>query len=62
MSDLHHDKAAAEYLGVKPKSLANWRSEGRGPAYLKIGGRVLYEIEELKRFRDACRVRPGEAA
>ena len=26
------------------RTLANWRSSGEGPAYTKIGGRVLYAV------------------
>lgn len=26
--------------GIAAKTLANWRSQGRGPAYHKLGGKV----------------------
>lgn len=29
------------------RTLANWRSTGEGPAYTKIGGRVLYPVEAV---------------
>jgi hypothetical protein len=32
---------------IKVKTLANWRSNGEGPKYVKIGGAVLYPVEEL---------------
>lgn len=32
------------------RTLANWRSEGSGPAFTKIGGRVLYPLEAIKRW------------
>lgn len=31
---------AAEFLGVSAKTLNNWRSKGRGPAYVKYAGAV----------------------
>lgn len=34
-------------LGLSVKTLANWRSAGIGPAYLKVGGRVLYPEDLL---------------
>lgn len=35
-------KQAAAYLGIDPCSLNNWRSRKQGPAYVKVGGRVVY--------------------
>lgn len=32
---------AAEYIGVSPKTLANWKSLGRGPKWTKKGGGVI---------------------
>ena len=29
------------------QTLANWRYQGTGPQYLKLGGRVLYPLAEL---------------
>ena len=29
---------------VKKRTIANWRSNGDGPKYMKIGGRVLYSL------------------
>lgn len=48
---------AAQYLGVSPKTMANWRSLGLGPAYTQYyGRRVAYLIEDLDAFRRANRV------
>ena len=35
---------AAKYLGLRPGTLEIWRSLGKGPRYLKIGRRVVYEL------------------
>lgn len=35
---------------IKAKTLANWRSQGIGPKFIKIGRRVFYELAELERF------------
>lgn len=35
--------------GSRP-GLAVWRAANRGPAYLKVLGRVVYEVRELRRF------------
>ena len=40
----------AEILDVHPATLAAWRSEGRGPRYLKIERNVRYRSEDLERW------------
>ncbi len=44
----------------RPSTLAHWRSEGRGPAYLKIGSRVAYRGADLNAWLDAQTVRPTD--
>ena len=51
--------AALLVLG-RPSTLAHWRSEGRGPAYLKIGSRVAYRGADLNAWLDAQTVRPTD--
>lgn len=41
---------AAEYLGVKRGTMEVWRSLGKGPRYIKLGTRVVYEISDLDSF------------
>jgi len=43
---------AAERLGVRPSTLANWRYRGGGPPYIKVGGRVRYRLAELGDWLD----------
>lgn len=38
---------AAAALGVTTRTLDTWRSEGRGPDFIKAGGRVLYRESDL---------------
>ena len=40
----------ARYLNMSPGSLANWRSAGRGPAYIKLGSKVMYQKTDIERF------------
>ncbi len=49
-------KQAEEYLGIPVKSLANWRSLGKGPAYYKLGGKVRYSENDLEKWQETCRV------
>lgn len=49
-------KAAGEFLGgIDEKTLANWRSAGKGPAFFKVGGRVMYDDADLDKWLAACR-------
>ncbi len=43
-------REAAEYLRLRPSTLERWRSVGSGPAFRKLGGRVVYALEELDAF------------
>ena len=42
---------AADFLGYSPASLDMWRSQGRGPAYVK-DARIRYRRDDLKRWAD----------
>lgn len=33
--------------------LQRWRADQKGPAYLKIGGKVLYRLEDLREYEKA---------
>ena len=45
-------KEAAHYVGLSARTLEKHRTYGTGPAYRKVGGRVLYSIEELRAWVD----------
>ena len=48
---------AGPFLGVAPKTLANWRHQGCGPVYFKINGAVRYSLRDLTSWRTARRRR-----
>ncbi len=41
---------AALYIGMKPKTLAMWELEGKGPPSIKVGGKRFYFKADLDRF------------
>jgi len=43
-------KEAAERLRSSVPTLARWRVNGNGPAYVKNGGRVFYRDSDLESF------------
>lgn len=44
---------AADYLGLHARTLDNWRSQGRGPRYVRVGRRIVYRIADLESYLDA---------
>jgi hypothetical protein len=32
---------------ISPRTLERWRWLGEGPRYLKVGGRVIYRLEDI---------------
>lgn len=42
-----NENELAERWGMSPKTLQRWRTEQRGPAYLKLSKRVGYPIEDI---------------
>jgi excisionase family DNA binding protein len=42
----------SRYLGVPLGTLANWRYQGRGPAFLRVGRHVRYRSEDVATWVD----------
>ncbi len=43
----------AQYLGLHPTTLATWRTQGRGPQFVKVGARkVRYRPREIETWLD----------
>lgn len=47
-----------ELIGDRDK-LAQWRHKGIGPAYYKLGRKIIYRGEDLNAWADAQRVEPA---
>jgi hypothetical protein len=43
---------AARYLGLSGRTLEKHRTFGTGPVYRKIGGRVVYAVDDLRGWAD----------
>lgn len=43
---------AARFLGLSERTLEKHRTYGTGPAYRKLGGRVVYSVEDLQSWAD----------
>lgn len=49
MAKLTQDQLAARWH-ISPRTLEQWRWLGKGPRFLKIGARVLYEEDVIEDF------------
>lgn len=45
----------ANRWSITPTTLSQWRWNGRGPKFLKIGRKVLYDAQDVEFFEDQKR-------
>jgi predicted site-specific integrase-resolvase len=69
MKEILSSVDAAKLIGVSAKTLAQWRSLGRGPCYVKTsgdrgshGGRVVYHLKDIEAYVQRQRVTVESAA
>jgi hypothetical protein len=43
---------------LSPRTLERWRWLGQGPAFLKLGGRIVYRLDDVEAFERAQRRTP----
>ena len=49
-----NQRQLADRWDVSQATLERWRTEGVGPKYLKLGGRVLYRLVDIEEYESAC--------
>lgn len=49
------EKHAAEIIATPPGTLRYWRHQGKGPNYVRLGGRIKYDLAEVIAFVDRHR-------
>jgi hypothetical protein len=49
MPNLDQKQLARRWL-MSPRTLEQWRWQGKGPKYLKIGAKVVYRLEDVEAF------------
>ena len=50
--DLITPEILAQRWNLNPTTLSQWRWNGRGPQYLKLGRRVMYRLEDIEAFEE----------
>lgn len=48
MSALLNTVEAAQRLRLNPQTLNRWRRKGTGPAYIRVGKKVMYPDEQIQ--------------
>ena len=48
-----NQKELARRWGISHRTLERWRYSGQGPAFLKLGGRVLYRLTDVEAFEQS---------
>lgn len=58
-----HQVELARRWKLSPRTLERWRWLGQGPQHMKIGGRVVYRLEDIEAFEaDSLRTSTSVAA
>ena len=50
----------ARRWGLHPDTLRRWRESGKGPAYFRTPGFVLYPLAEVEQYEKANTINPEE--
>ena len=50
-----NQRQLAERWDVSVRTLERWRSECKGPPYLKLGGHVAYRLSDVEAYEEAQR-------
>ena len=49
-----NQKRLAQRWDVSEATLERWRTEGIGPKFLKLQGRVLYRLIDIEAYEESC--------
>ena len=53
-------EALAEYLDVPVTTIRDWRTDGKGPCAIRVGGRVRFAVSDVQRWlADQREAEPG---
>ena len=61
MGRLLTEQQVAERLGLHVQTLRNWRFQGRGIPYIKLGAAVRYDENDLTAAIESAKVKPEAA-
>jgi len=51
LDELDANQVSARYNGrISTRTLANWRTQGKGPKYIRRGGKIFYPVKFLNEW------------
>jgi predicted DNA-binding transcriptional regulator AlpA len=53
MDDHLDENRLAQRWSMSPRTLQRWRQDGRGPLFLKLGGRVVYRVSDIEAWESS---------
>jgi predicted DNA-binding transcriptional regulator AlpA len=53
---------AGAYLRMAAHTLTRWRSQGKGPSFVRVGGSVFYRVAELDAYIESSVTAPEKRA
>ena len=53
MEKLYTTTELAEHLETNPGTLANWRTDGNGPRFVKVGANVRYREADVENWLES---------
>lgn len=56
MKKLLTTEEAAPLMGVEPKTAMNWRYIGFGPKFIRAGGKIAYDPDDIEAWKAGRRV------
>jgi phage terminase Nu1 subunit (DNA packaging protein) len=51
------EREVSKITGIAIQTLRNWRFQGTGPAYSKVGRAVRYRLDDVIRFMEERRIK-----
>jgi predicted site-specific integrase-resolvase len=51
-----HTVEVADRWKISPRTLERWRWLGIGPAYVRVGGRVIYRLDVIEAYERSCEI------
>jgi predicted site-specific integrase-resolvase len=60
MPELLTTEEAAKHITVSTRTLEDWRSDGKGPPYVRCGRRIAYPADDLASRLRSNTVRHGD--
>lgn len=50
------EEQAAKHVNLSTKTLQRYRTTGKGPLFIKVGARILYDLSDLDAFMESHKV------